>query len=366
MDLMKSVGEKKAIDYMREKYNELLYNKSKIIKGIGDDAAILKFDNDEYLVVSTDRQPTSLGFSYKITGYREIGNYAVYQNISDLAAMGAKPIGLLMAIGLPRDFVFDDFKKIINGIFEEAKYYDTPLIGGDLKQAEKLNIVGIALGVIKKGRRISRDNAKPGDVICITGPIGRMAATQFSLIEKINIINNIKEDLYNVFRPKISLKSALLICENKLANSGMDISDGLLSDIETISIESGVKCIIDIESLPIPNSVKQFSQLVNLPPECFACSLGGDWEIIFTIPKEKLNIAIDLLSESGLILFSIGFIENGKGVYLKYNEREFIINPQGWDSFKYYKFEEATRDIVYSLKKPINIIRGGRAQYIAN
>ena len=152
------IGEKELINYILSKSNYI----------IPDDCAISKFSNFD-LISTCDMLIQSKHFP-KNMSYFQMGFKAVTVNVSDLASMGASPLGFLLAIGLPKDLEYDSFKEIINGVLNACRYYNIPLIGGDTNESSEIIICGTALGLNDKP--LMKNTYNDGDLICLSGGIG--------------------------------------------------------------------------------------------------------------------------------------------------------------------------------------------------
>ncbi|MCK4637185.1 MAG: thiamine-phosphate kinase [Methanomicrobia archaeon] len=267
--------------------------------GIEDeDAAYIK--NDEYLCFTTD----GLIFSTDVPkemNLKTAGRKSVLMNLSDLAAMGCKPLLFLCSLNLSRDF--SDVKEVIDGIHSACKEYDVKYAGGDVNEG-KLSIVGFAVG---KSKRILRRNAaKEDDLVCITGDLGRVYC--YFKEAKIDIFKE------KVFNPLPRIKEGQILSE--YANACIDISDGASKELNLISELSNVR--IEIETLPIHPSVLKTSKEKAFD---YALNSGEEFELIFTIPKKYKNIVEKVNATV------VGRVKSGEGVFYKGKK----IEKRGWE-----------------------------------
>ena len=202
------IGEKELIRY-------IIANSRSITP---DDTAITKL-NSTNLISTCDMLIQSRHFPENMS-YFNMGFKAVTVNVSDLAAMGAEPLGFLLAIALPKDLKLDSFKEIIEGVLNACNYYQIPLIGGDTNEASEIIISGTALGITDKP--LMKDTYNIGDLIAVTGDIG-LAALGFELDSFDNIY--IKQAL----KPEARIKEGLILRD--FATSATDITDGLSSEL---------------------------------------------------------------------------------------------------------------------------------------
>lgn len=260
------IGEKELVRY--------IISRSKDITP--DDTAITPFD-DSNLISTTDMLIQSRHFP-KNMSYFDMGFKAVTVNVSDLAAMGAEPLGFLLSIALPKDLILDQFKEIINGVLSACDFYSIPLIGGDTNEASEIIISGTALG--RCDDPIMKDTANNGDLIVITGDIG-FAALGFNLDDFNNIYTK------RALKPIARLKEGIDI-KNACATSLTDITDGLASELYEMKHEN-IGFMIYEEMLDIPDEYKNLADRLGFYYLDLILYVGEDFELLFTISKENLN-----------------------------------------------------------------------------
>lgn len=257
------IGEKQLVNY--------ILSKSKSI--IADDTAVSEF-SDTNLISTCDMLIESKHFPQEMS-YFQMGFKAVTVNVSDLAAMGAEPIGFLLSIALPKDLAIDNFKKIIKGVIDACDYYSIPLIGGDTNEASEIIISGTALGLCDNP--MMKNTSKNGDLICLTGDIG-LAALGF----------NLNGD--NAYTKK-SLKPYARLNEGKIikkagATSATDITDGLASELYEMRPDS-LGFMIYEEKLDVSDEFKEISADLGLNYLDLILHVGEDFELVFTIDKDN-------------------------------------------------------------------------------
>jgi thiamine-monophosphate kinase len=268
------IGEKELINYILSKSKDI----------IPDDTAITKFDNTN-LISTCDMLIESKHFPNEMS-YFQMGFKAVTVNVSDLAAMGASPLGFLLSIALPKDFEVNHFKEIINGVTDACDYYKIPLIGGDTNEASEIIISGTALGLCDKP--LMKNTAEIGDLICLTGDIG-LAALGFNL-KGDNIYT--KKSL----EPLARLKEGIAI-KNADATSATDITDGLASELYEMKPDS-LGFMIYEDKLDISDEFKEISSKLDLNYLDLLLHVGEDFELMFTIDKENdLDIDFKVIGE---------------------------------------------------------------------
>ncbi len=270
------------------------------LEGVGDDASILPVPPGQQLVVSTDTLVEGVHFSVGENS-ENVGYKALASSISDLAAMGASPAWFFLALTLP-SMNSDWVRGFARGIRAVAREAPISLVGGDVTSGP-LNITVTVCGLVEAGAALTRKGAMPGDFIGITGPTGlagKALADQEQGIEPAPAC----EAALN--RPRLRLKFAQGLVG--LANSCIDVSDGLLADLTHISEASGVGIRIDLERLPVP------PELSELPDaERWDLQLGGgdDYELCFTTAPDRWHEVERLAAREETRVFRIGAVVTG-------------------------------------------------------
>lgn len=271
------IGEKELVKY-------IIANSKKITP---DDTAVTPF-LDLNLISTCDMLIQSRHFP-KNMSYFDMGFKAVTVNVSDLAAMGAEPLGFLLSIAIPKDLEVDSFKQIIDGVFKACDYYSIPLIGGDTNEASEIIISGTALGTCDKP--LMKNTYKQGDLVAITGDIG-LAALGFELETLDNIY------VEKALKPKARIKEGQIL-KDYGATSATDITDGLASELYEIKKDNFGFMIYE-ELLDISDEYKNMANGLDLDYLDLILHVGEDFELLFTIFKddlEKLPIDYKVIGE---------------------------------------------------------------------
>ena len=326
------IGEKGLIKRILKKTNKNLINSSFFdklsIKSLNDDAALINF-GDKYLVATSDMLFKSTHFPDKMT-YNQIGKKSVTVNVSDLAAMGAKPIGIIVSIGLTKDMLLDDFDSLMDGIIDGCLMYNMMLIGGDTNESSELTICGTCLGVVDKNNVLMKDGANPGDIVAVTGPLGLAAAGFEVLFNNLDIDFEIKEKLLKyALDPEAKSEEGVLLAETGSVTSATDITDGLASEIgEIISASShGIGMTIYEEMIPMEDEVLEVAQKTGNNPLDFALYYGEDFELLLTIQNDDFKQISDKIP-----LFKIGKVtSSGKIIMVNKYGTPSVLKPQGYE-----------------------------------
>jgi thiamine-monophosphate kinase len=258
-----------------------------LASGIGDDAAVLGIGAGEQLVVSTDTSVEDVHFRRGWLTPREIGYRAAAAAVSDLAAMAARPVGMVIAMSLPETWR-GDVLEIGAGIGECSEQTSIPIVGGDMSKSHELSITLTVLGGAI--RPLRRNGARPGDLVYVTG---RLGGPQRALEAWLAGDTPRSRDRERFARPVPRVREAMWLAEHG-ATAAIDISDGLVSDLAHIAAASNVDVGIDLERLPLVDGASSRQ----------AVASGEEYELAITAPH-ALDTA-EFERQFGIPLTSIG------------------------------------------------------------
>jgi len=305
-----ALGPGKEFDIVRS----LLAEWGKSAERIGDDAAILEVPKGEKLVVSTDTSLEGVHFKREWLNHFEIGYRATAASLSDLAAMAARPLGIVIALTLPEGDRHEA-KAIATGIREGASAVLCPIVGGDLSSGKSLSLTITALGSV--ARPLLRAGAKPGQHVYVTGRLGGPGAA-------LRAWRAGKEpsdrDRARFANPVPRIDAAIALAERG-ATSAIDVSDGLIADVAHVAAASKVCIQIDLDRIP------RFDGVAPLE----AASSGEEYEIVVTAPPIDV---VQFTSEFGLDLTDIGRVVAGTPRVELVQDGKQIPSPLGFDHFR--------------------------------
>ena len=286
---------------------------------LGDDAGAIMIGG-KWLVATNDMLVRKTDVPDIMTP-EQVGFKVVTMNVSDIAAMGAIPVGFLFSLGVPGDIDMDYLEGVAKGIGNALEFYNLPVLSADTNEADDLIIDGIALG--RTERLLTRSGAKPGDLVCITGDVGRALAGYFVWRHGLEVPEDTKRVLYEKFlEPKARIVEGAVLSD--YANAAIDISDGLSKELHLISKMSGVGIEIDGEKLPIREEVLEVADILKKDPLEIALSSGEEFELLFTIPESRLE-------ECSVPCTVIGKVVKGSGVYITIKGKRFEMPFLGWE-----------------------------------
>jgi thiamine-monophosphate kinase len=292
----------------------LLAEWGKAAQRIGDDAAVLDVPVGERLVVSTDTSVEGVHFLRDWLNSFEIGYRATAASLSDLAAMAARPLGILIALTLPKGNK-QEAREIATGIREGASAVLCPIIGGDLSSGKDLSLTITALG--SASRPLARSGARVGQRVYVTGRLGGPAAA-------VRAWRAGKEptesDRARFAAPVPRIEPAIGLAARG-ATSGIDISDGLIADVGHVAAASKVCIEIDADQIPRVNGVTPLE----------AATSGEEYEIVVTAPKIDAG---QFSEEFGLDLTEIGRVVAGSSGIVLMQGGASVTVPPGFDHFR--------------------------------
>ncbi|WP_394614496.1 thiamine-phosphate kinase [Lentzea sp. JNUCC 0626] len=263
-----------------------------------DDCAVFRMSGAQELVVGSDyvRGPKFRLYEMGHLTEYNLGHYLVAANVSDIAAMGAIPLGLLSVVRYPSDMSDELFESVMQGIKDACDRFRCPNIGGDIGSAERLILSASALGTCRLGGTLFRKGAKPGDLVCITAPTGLAgAAMEYARAKRPSqTIDDLHlETLLDSWRsPTARVDEGIVLGESGRVSSCQDTSDGLKATIECIASASGVGITIFEDAVPVPDSVAEVARHLDLDPLGLVFGDSVDFELTFTAPPA----AVDQLS----------------------------------------------------------------------
>lgn len=313
-------------ELIQQYFNRALKHSSGIIQGIGDDAAIVTVPSNMELVLSMDTLVQDVHF-FANTRPEDVGYKALAVNLSDLAAVGAKPRWVTLSLTLPEaDQAWLD--KFTQGFFELANQTSVALIGGDLSRGP-LSITVQAHGFLPQGKAILRNGAQLDDLIYVSGQLGDAGLALKLLDNTITIPEKNHTEVFNRLNrpcPRTELGMTL----RDIATSAVDISDGLATDLGHILDASQCGAILNPEALPLS---KAFNGLSTEEAWKIALTSGDDYELCFTIPADK-KVVLENELQSDIPLTCIGTIVPEAGVqWIKSDGTNFDLACSGYQHF---------------------------------
>jgi thiamine-monophosphate kinase len=323
------IGEKKLISEVIRP----LFNPKGDPNSVGDDCAVIPITEGLAFCISTDRVPADL-VSYRqgLINDRQLGYYLAVLNISDLAAAGASPRGLMLNLGLPRDLPIDRLTEILHGAADAAKEYECPVVGGDLSDSLELNLVAISIGVVAGSERLYRSRAQPGDLVFCSGSVGITPAAFAYFLSSLKgrLPEQDEAALCVHFRqPRARVALGSLLRESGACSSAMDNTDGLAQSVLELANASGVAMELSENLIPVDALCTKVASLAGQSAVDLALGPGADFQLIGTIQPNAPNYAA---IEPEITV--IGSVHSGSGVWMKKNNQEAVqFDVKGWNYY---------------------------------
>lgn len=281
-----------------------------VVRGIGDDGAVLCVPAGTELVASLDTLVEGVHF-LPGTDPEALGHKALAVNLSDLAAMGVEPAWAMLALTLPQA---DEswLTRFSQGFFALAKAYQVQLIGGDTTRGP-LSLTVQVMGFVPQGRALRRDGASAGDALYVTGTLGdaglALAGLQGQRHLSAGLLAQLRDRLERP-EPRVAIGQAL----RRMASAAIDLSDGLVADLGHVLRQSGVGAIVELTRLPLSTAVRAvFAEAIDWT---IPLSAGDDYELLFTAPASAQKELAQLGRQLNCPIIGIGEIQAGQGLTL--------------------------------------------------
>jgi thiamine-monophosphate kinase len=265
---------------------------SGIVRGIGDDAAVIASGRTRRYLVTTDLLAEGIHFERRTAAFTDIGFRAAAANLSDIAAMGGTPQYLLVALAMPRDATARQVEQLYEGMMAACRPHRVKLIGGDTSASKDGWFINIILiGSSDSDRILLRSGARIGDDLYVTGTLGDSRAG-------LEVLPRARAMAYaralpaahrrfliqRHLRPTARIREGRWLSKGRWATSAIDVSDGLSGDLRHLCTESRVGALVDVSALPISPACRQYALSVKQDPHVLALAGGEDYELLFTVP----------------------------------------------------------------------------------
>ena len=303
--------------------------------GMGDDAAVTVPGGAT--ATSVDAVVEGVHFRREHAGPGQIGRKALATALSDLAAMGAEAGEAYVVLGVPPGMSEDECIELIDGVAALAEQTGTTLAGGDVTRAPALTVTTTVVGhAAAPEQLVTRAGARPGDALVLTGEIGG-AAAGLLLLERPELGSAVGEETAERLRARQLEPQPRLAAGRALARAGatamIDLSDGLGADAGHIAEESKVGLRIDTPAVPLANGVAAVAAAAGLDPLPMAASGGEDYELLATLPLERLADAATAAGEAEATLTVVGEVVEGGGVEIRRPGGQ-ALEPSGFDQLR--------------------------------
>lgn len=292
------VGEFNLIQSLRRRYGQ---TGRAVLRGIGDDAAMVRASSAHALLITTDLVVEGIHFNLHTATFADIGYKAAVANLSDIAAMGGTPQYLLASVAVPRSCTASNIDDLYGGLMRACRPHGVELVGGDTSESKDGLFVSVTVtGCVEPGRALRRDGAKVGDLVYVTGTLGDSLAGLRILTRKGRRQRRtsgreganpryVKSLVDRHLHPTARLQTGLLLAHDRLATAAIDISDGLSGDLAHVCRESGVGAEIEAAAVPLSDACRAYAVASGVDPIDWALRGGEDYELLFTVPPRNCS-----------------------------------------------------------------------------
>jgi len=309
--------------------------RSRVLIGIGDDAAVWQPSRSNRSVVSTDALVEGVHFDPAWMTWREIGARALEANLSDIAAMGARPVLATIALGVPSGTARESLLDLYRGIAASAARADCTIAGGDVTRTPVVTLAITVIGEVRATSLKLRTGAKKGDAIVTTGKLGASRAGLCELRGQVALEGERRDWALRSYRaPVARLDEGRWLGASTSVHAMMDLSDGLSSDLARMCARSGVGAVLD--ALPICHAAIEAAGAVGMTPEAFALAGGEEYELLAAVDgRAYKHLAARFRARFGRELFKVGSFRAEDGIVLRGGDGlETPVVRTGWDSLE--------------------------------
>jgi len=301
--------------------------------GIGDDAAVWQPSRSHRSAITTDALIEDVHFKRAWASDREIGIRAMVANVSDLAAMGARPILATVALGFPSAFGNENVLELYRGMLEVARQARLCIVGGDLTRAPVVTIAITLVGEVRDSNLKLRRGARAGDAIVVTGPLGAARAGLDVLRESVKLEGALVEEALRAYRtPQARLAQGRWLGASANVHAMMDCSDGLSTDVARLCAASGTGALID--DVPIAACAAAAARALGVDAAGYALAGGEEYELIAAIaPRALTYLSARFHARFNRALLRVGEIRKDPEMLVRIGDRLETLAPAGFDHF---------------------------------
>ncbi len=325
----KNLGEREIIRKIWEHLDVM----PKMVVPFGDDVSAVEFDDGRVAVLKTDMLVAETDVPSGMSLW-QAARKAVIMNISDFAAKGVKPLAMLVSLGIPRKLAVEEkIEQIAEGLNAGAREYDAYILGGDTNEASDIVISVSLFGIAKKDALMLRSEAKPEDLVAVTGGFGKTTAGLKILLDGLKAPEKLRKILVNsVLMPYAKLREGLALSRTRAVTASIDSSDGLAWSLHEIARSSSVG--FSITHLPIAKEAAEFARINNLDPLELTLYGGEEYELVLTIKPNLWEKAEKAVEKVGGKLIRIGRVTAEERITLEINGEKRVVEPRGWEHFR--------------------------------
>lgn len=306
---------------------------SRIVLGIGDDAAVWQPSRSNRSVITTDALVENVHFSLDWMSAEDAGWRAMAANASDIAAMGARPVLATVALGVPPAATTESVLALYRGMDACARAAQIEIAGGDLTRAPVWMISITAIGEVRPSNLKLRSGARPGDVLAVTGELGSSRAGLMELEGRVSLSDPARAQALEAHRrPQPRVDQGRFLGASRNVRAMMDCSDGLSTDVTRLMASSGTGA--RVTDVPVSSSAREAATQLGEDPQQFALSGGEDFELLVAVEARAFShLCARYQARFGRPLRRIGNVQADERVVVVKQGREEALERSGWDHF---------------------------------
>ncbi len=331
---LREIGE---FGFIRRVSRGCLIRAEGVERAIGDDAAAFVVPSDELTLVTTDLLVERVHFLRHATTPFNLGHKAMAVNLSDIAAMGGTPREAFVSTAIPEGCPVEYLDELYDGMKRLAARYEVNILGGDTTASVADLVLNVTvIGHVRRGEVLYRSGARPGDAVCVTGPVGDSRAGLHFVLTGAAPPDAAMRRLFAAhILPQPHLEEGRFLAATGAATAALDVSDGLSSDLAHIVEESRVGIRVRADSIPVSPELREFCARFGKDPVRFALSGGEDYVLAVTVAPARFDeVARGFAERFGRPLHRVGEVTNTGGLELVMRDgRVEAVGATGWDHF---------------------------------
>jgi len=333
-----TLAEFRLIEDLRRRFGR---TKHGVVRGIGDDTAIVHPSAGNDLLLTTDLVTEGVHFRLKTATLRDIGYKAAVANLSDIAAMGGSPEYILVAVAIPPRYTPRSIKQLYRGLMEACRPHGVQLIGGDTSSSAYGLFLSITVaGRVPRGRALTRAGARIGDLIYVTGTLGDSLAG-LQLLDAVRGREKLSLRARSFLtsrhrRPTARIETGRILTRHGLATAAIDVSDGLSGDLSHICTQSEVGAELNAASLPLSSACRAFAAAQGASGLRLALQGGEDYELLFTVPASA-QARVERLGRRADCLWTCIGVIRPQSFGLRVRDRDGILRRLPVTSYQHFQ-----------------------------
>jgi thiamine-monophosphate kinase len=306
---------------------------SKVLLGIGDDAAVWQPSRSHRSVVTTDMLVEDVHFSRATMPVRAIGWRAMAANCSDVAAMGARGVLATIALGLPPAWTVDETEELYRGLAACADASRVIIAGGDLSRGPVLTISITVVGEVRPSNLKLRSGGRRGDIVAVTGALGASRAGLDIMNARATIDDALRNEALAAHRtPVPRVREGGWLGASRNVHAMMDCSDGLSTDLARLCAASGCGAIV--EAVPVAASARAVAEQLGEEPQQYALAGGEDFELLVAVaPRAYEHVALRFHASFKRLLQRVGVLQADESLVVRKEAGLEPLARSGWDHF---------------------------------